>query len=177
MNGIPSTRMSLLNFFNPSSISAWVRNLVDNLGWFNSLLNAFALVFSCSTTDAAESVMSCQLVVVVVCSASRFRDPGHKSTFNDDDTPGMDITFNNSGAINRAHFALVQKVESATSPSIADDAIIQEIDAIRRRFSKPSFTPDSVSCSPLRSRVVLLKSLEKIECRNWLLILLYGSYI
>ncbi|KAG8920145.1 hypothetical protein FRC01_000900 [Tulasnella sp. 417] len=57
----------------------------------------------------------------------------------------MEVTFNNSGAINRAQYALVQKIENASSPSIADDAIIQEIDAIRRRFAKGGFTPDSVS--------------------------------
>lgn len=56
----------------------------------------------------------------------------------------MEVTFNNSGAINRAHYALVQKIENASSPSIADDAIVQEIDAIRRRFVKAGFTPDSV---------------------------------
>ncbi|KIO30469.1 hypothetical protein M407DRAFT_20526 [Tulasnella calospora MUT 4182] len=69
----------------------------------------------------------------------------------------MEVTFNNSGAINRAHYALVQKIENASSPSLADDAIIQEIDTIRRRFAKAGFTPDSRAC------------------REWLLILLHCS--
>ncbi|KAG8944909.1 hypothetical protein FRC04_001349 [Tulasnella sp. 424] len=69
----------------------------------------------------------------------------------------MEVTFNNSGAINRAHYAIVQKIENAASPSLADDAIVQEIDAIRRRFAKDGFSPDSRAC------------------RDWLLILLYCS--
>lgn len=56
----------------------------------------------------------------------------------------MDVPFATSGAINQQHYALVQKVESAKDPGLADEAIIHEIDAMRARFSSPSFTPSSV---------------------------------
>ncbi|KAG8908834.1 hypothetical protein FRB99_003072 [Tulasnella sp. 403] len=58
----------------------------------------------------------------------------------------MEVTFGNSGAINRAHYALVQKVETATDPGLADAAIIREIDNIRAQFTKGTFSPDSTQC-------------------------------
>ena len=56
----------------------------------------------------------------------------------------MDVTFAASGAINRAHYAIVQKVENANDPGLADDAIIQEIDTIRARFQRPAFSAVTV---------------------------------
>ncbi|KAG8879392.1 hypothetical protein FRB97_001663 [Tulasnella sp. 331] len=67
----------------------------------------------------------------------------------------MDVKYATSGAINHEHYTLVQKVESAKDPGLADEAIIQEIDAMRNRFHKPTFA----SSSPY--------------CRDMLLILLY----
>ncbi|KAG8914483.1 hypothetical protein FRC02_004973 [Tulasnella sp. 418] len=67
----------------------------------------------------------------------------------------MEVSFLASGAVNRTHFSLAQKVESASDPGVADEAIIHEIDAIRAKFDKPTFGPISSAC------------------RDWLLILLY----
>ncbi|KAG1890377.1 armadillo-type protein [Suillus subluteus] len=47
----------------------------------------------------------------------------------------MDVTFINSGALSRAHYSLVRKVESAQSPQAADQIHLSEIDGIRRHFA------------------------------------------
>ncbi|KAG1881413.1 armadillo-type protein [Suillus tomentosus] len=67
----------------------------------------------------------------------------------------MDVTFINSGALSRAHYSLVRKVESAQSPQAADQIHLSEIDGIRRHFAVGG---------------VSLK-----ECREKLIILLYCS--
>jgi AP-4 complex subunit epsilon-1 len=47
----------------------------------------------------------------------------------------MDVTFINSGALSRAHYSLVRKVESAQSSQAADQIHMSEIDGIRRHFA------------------------------------------
>jgi AP-4 complex subunit epsilon-1 len=47
----------------------------------------------------------------------------------------MDVPFINSGALSRAHYSLVRKVESPQSPQAVDQILLSEIDGIRRSFA------------------------------------------
>ena len=47
----------------------------------------------------------------------------------------MDVPFINSGALSRAQYSLVHKVESAQSPQAVDQILLSEIDDIRRHFT------------------------------------------
>ncbi|KAG1760911.1 armadillo-type protein [Suillus occidentalis] len=67
----------------------------------------------------------------------------------------MDVTFINSGALSRAHYSLVRKVESAQSPQAADQIHLSEIDGIRRHFA--------------------VGGISLKECREKLIMLLYCS--
>ncbi|KAF8170253.1 armadillo-type protein [Mycena galopus ATCC 62051] len=49
----------------------------------------------------------------------------------------MDVPFVQSGALNRAHYALVKSVESAPSPEIADSFILKEVKSIQHRLRHP----------------------------------------
>ncbi|KAG9316700.1 armadillo-type protein [Chiua virens] len=49
----------------------------------------------------------------------------------------MDVPFTSSGAMSRAHYALVRKIENATSAQAADQILLDEIDVIRRTLQKP----------------------------------------
>jgi hypothetical protein len=49
-------------------------------------------------------------------------------------TSDMEVPFISSGALNRTHYALVRKVESATSTQAADQALLTEIKSIRHHF-------------------------------------------
>ncbi|KAG2345684.1 ARM repeat-containing protein [Suillus weaverae] len=63
----------------------------------------------------------------------------------------MDVTFINSGALSRAHYSLVRKVESAQSPQAADQIHLSEIDGIRRHFAV-----GGVSLKECREKLVML---------------------
>ena len=52
----------------------------------------------------------------------------------------MDVPFLSSGAMSRAHYALVRKVETATSPPIVDQIVLSEIETIRDRLRHSSLT-------------------------------------
>ena len=52
----------------------------------------------------------------------------------------MDVPFLSSGALSRAHYALVRKVESATSSSQVDQIVLAEIETIRSRFARSVHT-------------------------------------
>ncbi|OJA17845.1 hypothetical protein AZE42_03319 [Rhizopogon vesiculosus] len=67
----------------------------------------------------------------------------------------MDVPFINSGALSRAQYSLVRKVESAQSPPAVDQILLSEIDDIRRHFAAGGLS---------------LK-----ECREKLIMLLYCS--
>ncbi|KAG1878094.1 armadillo-type protein [Suillus subalutaceus] len=67
----------------------------------------------------------------------------------------MDVTFINSGALSRAHYSLVRKVESAQSPQAADQIHLSEIDGIRRHFA--------------------VGGVSLVQCREKLIMLLYCS--
>ncbi|KAF9237513.1 armadillo-type protein [Melanogaster broomeanus] len=49
----------------------------------------------------------------------------------------MDVPFVSSGAMTRTHYALVRKVEGATSPQAADQVILSELDVIRQNLQRP----------------------------------------
>ena len=49
----------------------------------------------------------------------------------------MDVPFLSSGALSRAHYALVRNVEVASSPPIADQYLLQEVEDIRDRLAHP----------------------------------------
>ncbi|KAF8971037.1 armadillo-type protein [Flammula alnicola] len=67
----------------------------------------------------------------------------------------MDVPFHSSGAMSRAHYAIVRKVESSTSVQSADQHIFLEIKSVQMQLSRPKL------------------SLEK--CKECLVILLYCS--
>ena len=48
----------------------------------------------------------------------------------------MEIPFISSGALSRAHYALVRKIETASSIPAADQVLLAEIEAIRERLSR-----------------------------------------
>lgn len=52
----------------------------------------------------------------------------------------MDVPFISSGALSRAHYALVRKVELAQTPQQADDYLFEEVIALRDRLSRPGFS-------------------------------------
>ncbi|KAF8842990.1 ARM repeat-containing protein [Paxillus ammoniavirescens] len=49
----------------------------------------------------------------------------------------MDVPFISSGAMNRSHYALVRRVETASSPQAADQIILSELDVIRQNLQQP----------------------------------------
>jgi AP-4 complex subunit epsilon-1 len=46
----------------------------------------------------------------------------------------MDVPFINSGALSRAQYSLVRKVESAQSPQAVDQILLSEINGIKHHF-------------------------------------------
>lgn len=68
----------------------------------------------------------------------------------------MDVPFISSGALSRAHYVLVRKVELAQTPQQADDYLLEEVIALRDRLSRPGFS----SVGPTRP----LPRLTFIEC-------------
>lgn len=52
----------------------------------------------------------------------------------------MDVPFISSGAQSRAHYALVRKVETATSPQQADRFLVTEVKVIRDRLAQPGLS-------------------------------------
>ena len=59
----------------------------------------------------------------------------------------MNLNLRTSGALSRAHFSLVQRVEAASSP---DTIILREIPVIRDALRQPGLT--SVSLRPFSQR-------------------------
>ena len=49
----------------------------------------------------------------------------------------MDVPFRSSGAVSRAHYALVRKVETANSVQSADQDIFLEIESIHGQLQHP----------------------------------------
>ena len=51
----------------------------------------------------------------------------------------MDVPFSSSGAISRAHYALVRKIETAT-PQAADQILLAEVHTIRTQLARSTLT-------------------------------------
>ncbi|KAI0647300.1 ARM repeat-containing protein [Trametes meyenii] len=51
----------------------------------------------------------------------------------------MDVPFSESGAMSRAHYALVRKMESAT-PQVADQILLAEVQSIRHQLTRSALT-------------------------------------
>lgn len=49
----------------------------------------------------------------------------------------MDVPFHSSGAMSRAHYAIVRKVESASTIQLGDQHIFQEINFIHGQLAHP----------------------------------------
>lgn len=62
----------------------------------------------------------------------------------------MEVPFISSGALSRAHYVLVRKVELAQSTQQADDYLLEEVVALRDRLSRPGFS--SVGPVPFSAR-------------------------
>lgn len=58
----------------------------------------------------------------------------------------MEVPFHSSGAISRAHYAIVRKIESASSVQTADQHIFLEIKSIQEQLMHPRL---SAVCSLL----------------------------
>lgn len=52
----------------------------------------------------------------------------------------MEVPFISSGAMSRAHYTLVRKVETASSPSEADQHLLAEVENIRDRLLRSTTT-------------------------------------
>ncbi|KAJ7647590.1 armadillo-type protein [Roridomyces roridus] len=52
----------------------------------------------------------------------------------------MEIPFISSGALSRAHYILVSRVESAASPEISDSYLLKEVETTRARLRHPSLS-------------------------------------
>jgi AP-4 complex subunit epsilon-1 len=52
----------------------------------------------------------------------------------------MEVPFISSGALSRAHYALVRKVELAQTAQQADHYLLEEVVALRDRLSRPGFS-------------------------------------
>lgn len=59
----------------------------------------------------------------------------------------MDVPFLSSGAMSRAHYALVRNVEDATSPPMADQYLLEEVENIRSRLSRPTSAVGNIEVS------------------------------
>ncbi|KAI9508829.1 ARM repeat-containing protein [Russula earlei] len=67
----------------------------------------------------------------------------------------MEVPFISSGALSRAHYIIVRKVELAQTAQQADDYFLEEVAALRDRLSRPGFS--------------------SAQCREYLIMLLYCS--
>jgi hypothetical protein len=122
--GIPSTSIIRLSFFVPSSISVEPFDL-DDFGRFSILLKAWAAV------DDGEDI----LVLVWILFVYASRTSGLSGLYH-----SMDVPFITSGAICRAQYALVRKVEAAESTQLADQYVLAEVQSIRQRFGTPTLS-------------------------------------
>lgn len=127
----------------PSSISPDERDFEATLVWFNILLNEWAV--------AADMEERGQRLIVAVSGRPvngpyfityHHRCPLAPAPSSDrvDTEPlplAMDIPFVSSGALSRAHYAIVRKVECATSPQEANTHLSAEIKLIARQFQTP----------------------------------------
>ena len=149
--GMGSTRISRLSFLTASSMSTAVRCFEDDLEGFRSLLKECA-VDAAADEWAAGMTVAAVLVKEASSSRRRRRDAQDRRPAIDQDRilstvcrrhlsrrpppATMEVPFISSGAISRAHYALVRKVETATSVPAADQVLLTEIETIRERLGR-----------------------------------------
>lgn len=51
----------------------------------------------------------------------------------------MDVPFSSSGAMSRAHYALVRKIETAT-PQAADQILLAEVQSVQYQLTRSTLT-------------------------------------
>jgi hypothetical protein len=86
------------------------------------------------------------------------------------DSDAMEVPFVSSGALSRAHYTLVRKIESATSIQSANQFLIPEIKFRREHLGRPG-----LSLVRRLPTVVVVRTLiyEQEQCKESLIILLY----
>jgi hypothetical protein len=60
----------------------------------------------------------------------------------------MDVPFHSSGAISRAHYAIVRNLETAVSTQTADQHIFLEIKSLKDKLAYPNISTVSYGCVP-----------------------------
>lgn len=171
VEGIPSTRINRRSFFAASSISAADRALVALLYCASILLNECAVATAEGSGDEEDMRGRCwsstksrraavgffgysppatialaiasRPLTLLSCSLSRLPVldlfAGFSGTLR-----SMDVPFSSSGAMSRAHYALVRKVEAAT-PQAADQILLAEVQSIRHQLTRSTLTLVSVA--------------------------------
>ena len=73
----------------------------------------------------------------------------------------MDVPFISSGAMSRAQYVLVRKIETATTPQAADQLLFAEVDAIRMHLGQPtlSLVCRNILCTHILEHVLFAQSL------------------
>lgn len=56
----------------------------------------------------------------------------------------MEVPYSSSGALSRAHYALVRKVELAQTAQQADGYLYEELAVVSTRLSRPGFSSVSL---------------------------------
>ena len=144
-----STKISLLSFLTDSSGSAGVRCFEDDLYWFRILLKECAVDAAADEGGGGMTVAGV-LVKEAWSGRRRRRDAGRcgvrhlamlhlvraRHLVRRPPLATMEVPFISSGAISRAHYALVRKVETATSVPAADQVLLAEIEVIREHLSR-----------------------------------------
>lgn len=180
---MPSTRINRRNFFVASSTSADERVFDALLYLSRILLNECAAVTAedsvaediwprgetvvvqqqGATSRSGRSARACELPPSATVGQARVgcyhcyvkswdtlrlitRSRSHLNT--------MDVPFSSSGAMSRAHYALVRKIETAT-PQAADQILLAEVQSIQYQLTRSTLTLVSiiyidVACSEVR---------------------------
>lgn len=69
----------------------------------------------------------------------------------------MDVPFISSGALSRAHYALVRKTETAPSPQAADQLLFAEVESIRSQLARSTLTlVCQILCSTIARKLISL---------------------
>ncbi|KAJ3523475.1 hypothetical protein NMY22_g11430 [Coprinellus aureogranulatus] len=92
----------------------------------------------------------------------------------------MDVPFASSGALSRSHYAIVRKVEEASSAQEADQALAFEIKRVQQRLTRAA--PTIVSYAPNMNQRLTEPDWDSAlgiqkECKECLVILLYISTV
>lgn len=70
----------------------------------------------------------------------------------------MNVPFISSGALSRAHYALVRNIEESTSEAAANRSLESEVEAIRLQLAQPGLSLVRV--------IVLLVLVSQLTCRR-----------